>query len=83
MFIRPLLQHKISTSLTFSPLKRSLFNGKKTVLGIETSCDDTCAAILTEDGQILNHVEASQWNIINEYKGILCHTFTSNTHTVI
>ena len=83
MFIRPLLQHKISTSLTFSPLKRSLFNGKKVVLGIETSCDDTCAAILTEDGQILNHVEASQWNIINENKGILRHTFTPNTHTVI
>jgi len=30
------------------------------ILGIETSCDDTCAAVVTDDGEIASNVIASQ-----------------------
>ena len=30
------------------------------ILGIETSCDDTCAAVVTGDGEIRSNVIASQ-----------------------
>ncbi|MEA2318438.1 MAG: tRNA N6-adenosine threonylcarbamoyltransferase, partial [Solirubrobacteraceae bacterium] len=30
------------------------------ILAIETSCDDTCAAVVTEDGEIRSNVISSQ-----------------------
>jgi N6-L-threonylcarbamoyladenine synthase len=41
------------------------------ILGIETSCDDTCAAVVTEDGQVLSNVVASQGLLHEEYGGVV------------
>jgi N6-L-threonylcarbamoyladenine synthase len=41
------------------------------ILGIETSCDDTCAAVVTEDGQVLSNVVASQGLLHSEYGGVV------------
>jgi N6-L-threonylcarbamoyladenine synthase len=41
------------------------------ILGIETSCDETAAAIITEDGHILSNVVASQVDLHAEYGGVV------------
>jgi N6-L-threonylcarbamoyladenine synthase len=41
------------------------------ILGIETSCDDTCAALVTPDGQILSNVVASQGLLHERYGGVV------------
>jgi N6-L-threonylcarbamoyladenine synthase len=41
------------------------------ILGIETSCDDTCAAVVTGDGQVLSNVVASQGLLHAEYGGVV------------
>jgi N6-L-threonylcarbamoyladenine synthase len=41
------------------------------ILGIETSCDDTCAAVVTEDGRVLSNVVASQGLLHEEYGGVV------------
>ena len=41
------------------------------ILGIETSCDDTCAAVVTSDGQVLSNVVASQGLLHAEYGGVV------------
>jgi N6-L-threonylcarbamoyladenine synthase len=41
------------------------------ILAIETSCDDTCAAIVTGDGQIRSNVIASQGLIHARYGGVV------------
>ncbi|TDH73509.1 hypothetical protein CCR75_006128 [Bremia lactucae] len=41
------------------------------MLGIETSCDDTAAAVLDQDGQVLSSVISSQWELNAKYKGIV------------
>ena len=41
------------------------------ILGIETSCDDTCAAIVTPEGQILSNVVASQGLLHERYGGVV------------
>lgn len=33
---------------------------RQAILGIETSCDDTCAAVVTRDGDVLSNMVASQ-----------------------
>ena len=40
------------------------------ILGIETSCDDTCAAVITGDGRILANVISSQ-GIHDRYGGVV------------
>jgi N6-L-threonylcarbamoyladenine synthase len=40
------------------------------ILGIETSCDDTCAAVVTPDGVILSNVISSQ-GIHDRYGGVV------------
>ena len=40
------------------------------ILGIETSCDDTCAAVITEDGKILSNVISSQ-GVHARYGGVV------------
>ncbi len=42
-----------------------------TVLGIETSCDDTSAAVLTSDGRVLSNVVASQVEVHAPYGGVV------------
>jgi N6-L-threonylcarbamoyladenine synthase len=41
------------------------------ILGIETSCDDTCAAVVTADGQVLSNVVASQGLLHEQYGGVV------------
>jgi N6-L-threonylcarbamoyladenine synthase len=41
------------------------------ILGIETSCDDTCAALVTPDGQVLSNVVASQGLLHERYGGVV------------
>jgi N6-L-threonylcarbamoyladenine synthase len=42
----------------------------RVILGIETSCDDTCAAVVTHDGEILANVISSQ-GIHDRYGGVV------------
>ena len=41
------------------------------ILAIETSCDDTCASILTPEGEVLSSVITGQEEIHAEYNGIV------------
>src|SRR5947208_4080154 len=40
------------------------------ILGVETSCDDTCAAVIAEDGRILSNVISSQ-GVHGRYGGVV------------
>ena len=40
------------------------------ILAIETSCDDTCAAVVTRDGEIRSNVISSQ-GIHDRYGGVV------------
>ncbi|XXG43144.1 hypothetical protein AAC387_Pa01g3251 [Persea americana] len=40
------------------------------ILGIETSCDDTAAAIVRSDGEILSQVVSSQADLLSRYGGV-------------
>lgn len=46
-------------------------NDSHKVLGIESSCDDTCAAVLDSDGRILSNVKQSQLSDHNSFGGVL------------
>jgi N6-L-threonylcarbamoyladenine synthase len=41
------------------------------ILGIETSCDDTCAAVVSEDGRVASNVIASQGLLHARYGGVV------------
>ena len=41
------------------------------ILAVETSCDDTCAAVVTEDGRIASNVIASQGLLHARYGGVV------------
>ena len=41
------------------------------ILAIETSCDDTCAAVVTADGKILSNVISSQDRFHERYGGVV------------
>jgi N6-L-threonylcarbamoyladenine synthase len=43
----------------------------RTLLGVETSCDETAAAIVTEDGRILANVVSSQAELHARYGGVV------------
>ena len=45
--------------------------GKRAVLGIETSCDDTCAAIVLEDGTIIHSSQKSQHQENQQQGGVV------------
>jgi N6-L-threonylcarbamoyladenine synthase len=45
--------------------------GDRLILGIETSCDDTCAALVTHDGAIRANVVASQGLLHERYGGVV------------
>src|SRR5438270_3338882 len=47
-------------------------SGRDTViLGIETSCDETAAALITHDGRILSNVVSSQADLHARYGGVV------------
>jgi N6-L-threonylcarbamoyladenine synthase len=41
------------------------------ILGVETSCDDTCAAVVTRDGDVRSNVVASQGLLHARYGGVV------------
>ncbi len=41
------------------------------VLGIDTSCDDTCCAVYSSDGKLLSNVVSSQFHIHSKYGGVV------------
>ncbi|MGH2783017.1 MAG: tRNA (adenosine(37)-N6)-threonylcarbamoyltransferase complex transferase subunit TsaD, partial [Thermoleophilaceae bacterium] len=41
------------------------------ILGIETSCDDTCAAVVTRQGEIRSNAIASQGLLHARYGGVV------------
>jgi N6-L-threonylcarbamoyladenine synthase len=41
------------------------------ILGIETSCDETAAAVVTEDGRVLSSIVASQAELHARYGGVV------------
>ena len=43
----------------------------RTLLGLETSCDETAAAVVTEDGRILANVVSSQADLHARYGGVV------------
>jgi tRNA N6-adenosine threonylcarbamoyltransferase len=43
----------------------------RTILGIETSCDETAAAVVTEQGEIASNVVASQVELHARYGGVV------------
>ncbi|CAK8572751.1 unnamed protein product [Lathyrus sativus] len=45
-------------------------DGDLVVLGIETSCDDTAAAVVRSDGEILSQVVSSQADLLVKYGGV-------------
>ncbi|XP_051145734.1 probable tRNA N6-adenosine threonylcarbamoyltransferase, mitochondrial isoform X3 [Andrographis paniculata] len=48
----------------------SLQEEELTVLGIETSCDDTAAAVVRSNGEILSQVVSSQADLLERYGGV-------------
>jgi len=41
------------------------------ILGIETSCDETAAAVITRDGRILSNIVSSQADLHSRYGGVV------------
>ena len=41
------------------------------ILGLETSCDETAAAVITPDGRILSNVVSSQADLHARYGGVV------------
>lgn len=41
------------------------------ILGIETSCDETAAAVIKDDGKILSNIIASQISVHSKYGGVV------------
>jgi tRNA N6-adenosine threonylcarbamoyltransferase len=46
-------------------------SGPPPILAIETSCDDTCAAVVTRDGEVLSNVISSQARLHERYGGVV------------
>jgi N6-L-threonylcarbamoyladenine synthase len=46
-------------------------SSSKAILAIETSCDDTCAAVVTDEGDILSNVISSQARFHERYGGVV------------
>jgi N6-L-threonylcarbamoyladenine synthase len=44
---------------------------ERLILALETSCDDTCAAVVAEDGEVRSNVVASQGLLHSRYGGVV------------
>jgi N6-L-threonylcarbamoyladenine synthase len=51
--------------------RRRLGGDRIAILAIETSCDDTCAAVVTGDGEVLSNVISSQARFHERYGGVV------------
>ena len=41
------------------------------ILALETSCDDTCAAVVTRDGEVLANIRSSQDELHASFGGVV------------
>ncbi|GMI75841.1 glycoprotease 1 [Hibiscus trionum] len=57
-------------STSRNPVSSKSFDDDLVVLGIETSCDDTAAAIVRGNGEILSQVVSSQADLLARYGGV-------------
>ena len=48
-----------------------MINGDDMILGLETSCDETAAAVVTEDGRVLSSVVSSQAELHAPHGGVV------------
>jgi N6-L-threonylcarbamoyladenine synthase len=51
--------------------KRGLPRAKRLILGIETSCDETAVALVTDEGEVLSNVVSSQAELHAPYGGVV------------
>ncbi|TYJ22843.1 hypothetical protein E1A91_A08G151900v1 [Gossypium mustelinum] len=61
---------KAHFSTSRRPVSSKSFDDDLVVLGIETSCDDTAAAIVRGNGEILSQVVSSQADLLARYGGV-------------
>ena len=54
-----------------APIPRGVYNRAVLFLGIESSCDDTCAAVLDERGCVLSSIVSSQVRLHAPYGGVV------------
>ncbi|KAK8944389.1 hypothetical protein KSP39_PZI007822 [Platanthera zijinensis] len=59
-----------STAIARGGSSRSVAPENLIVLGIETSCDDTAAAVVTGNGKILSQIVSSQADLLSRYGGV-------------
>ncbi|KAL0902859.1 hypothetical protein M5K25_028466 [Dendrobium thyrsiflorum] len=59
-----------STAIAQAGSSRCLDREELVVLGIETSCDDTAAAVVRGNGQILGQIVSSQADLLSRYGGV-------------
>jgi N6-L-threonylcarbamoyladenine synthase len=52
-------------------VERPRHRAERLILGIETSCDETAAALVTEDGRILSNVVSSQAELHARFGGVV------------
>ncbi|KAK1305735.1 hypothetical protein QJS10_CPA10g00813 [Acorus calamus] len=66
------LSARFSSSGVLRASDRSFSSGDDdiVILGIETSCDDTAAAVVRSDGEILSQVVSSQEELLARYGGV-------------
>ncbi|XP_039124130.1 probable tRNA N6-adenosine threonylcarbamoyltransferase, mitochondrial isoform X2 [Dioscorea cayenensis subsp. rotundata] len=60
----------IASSSGLKPIARSMAREDVLILGIETSCDDTAAAVVRGNGEILSQVASSQADLLARYGGV-------------
>lgn len=71
-----MLTEKLSESssedsdIIFSTHDKITLKSTEYIMGIETSCDDTCVAILNGDGDILANVRIGQQDVHEKYGGV-------------
>jgi N6-L-threonylcarbamoyladenine synthase len=53
------------------PGRGTVAAGRGVILGVETSCDDTCAAVVTEAGDVRSNAIASQGLMHSRYGGVV------------
>ena len=53
------------------------------ILGIETSCDETAAAVVTDDGEILSNIVSSQADLHRQFGGVVPEIASRRHHELI
>ena len=65
------LKDRAMICLPFRQYRHNYMNEKTYILGIETSCDETAAAVVCNGKQICSSVVASQTKLHEKYGGVV------------